>query len=172
MLRLIGAVFIFAGALGIGNSISKGCKRHCHELLALKELLLLIGNEMRMVRLPLPQLCSHLAKQCEEPYAGLLQEVSEELLLYMEASPKRVWTRILEKRRQEFVLSDEEYRIFVEAGALFERLGRGVQEEEIHIFSEQVQFCYRKAEEELRTKQRVSRYLSAAGGIFLILLLI
>lgn len=172
MLKGVGAVLVLVGALGIGNSISKSCKHHCRELLALKELLLLIGNEIRMVRLPLPQLCSHLAHQCEEPYAGLLEEMAGELLLYLEASPKRVWVKILQNRRKEFVLTDEEYQILIEAGSLFERLGRDVQEEEIHIFSEQVQFRYKKAEEELRTKQRVSRYLSAAGGIFLILLLI
>ena len=172
MLKVLGAVLVFAGALGIGSSIGKSCRLHCKELLALKELLILIGNEMRIRKLPLPQMCKRLANQCEEPYAGCLKEVSEQLLLYLEASPKRVWKGVLEKRRKDFLLSDEEYQIFLDAGALFERLGRGLQEEEIQIFTEQVQFRYTKAQEELQTRQRVSRYLSAAGGIFLILLLI
>ena len=172
MLKLVGAALIFAGALGIGNSISRRFKQHYHQLVASKELLLLIGNEMRYLKMPLPQALKRIAGQCGMPFENVLMQVNAELLEYLEASPGKVWRRVLQQNRNAFLLSDEEFQILMEAGQILEQSNSYMQEEEVRLFTEQVQFKLVHAEEELKTKQRISRYLCGAGGLFLILILI
>lgn len=172
MLKWVGAFFIFAGALGIGNSLSGSFRKHYHQLIALKEVLLLLGNEMRYLKMPLPQALIRIANQCEEPFGETLLLIAGELQKYLEASPSRVWKRVLEERRDIFLFTDDEYRIFMDAGVILEQSNGHMQEEEVRLFEQQVQFKLVHAQEELKTKQRISRYLCGAGGIFFILLLI
>ena len=84
MLKIVGAFLVFAGALGIGNSISKRLKQHYHQLIALKELLLLMGNEMRYLKTPLPQALKRIAGQCEAPFGEVLIQTADELLKGLE----------------------------------------------------------------------------------------
>lgn len=172
MLKLMGALLVFTGALGIGNSISRRLKQHYHQLIALKEVLFLMGNEMRYLKVPLPQALKRMAGQCEAPFGTVLTEVAEELLQYLEASPGKVWKRVLGKHRSDYLLSQEEFQIFLEAGTILEQSNSYMQEEEVRLFTEQVQFKLVHAQEELQTKQRISRYLCGAGGLFVILILI
>jgi stage III sporulation protein AB len=172
MLKIVGAFLVFAGALGIGNSISKRLKQHYHQLIALKELLLLMGNEMRYLKTPLPQALKRIAGQCEAPFGEVLIQTADELLKYLEASPGKVWKKVLQSNRSDYLLSEEEYQIFIEAGNILEQSNTYMQKEEVALFTEQVQFKLVHAQEELRTKQRISRYLCGAGGLFLILLLL
>lgn len=172
MLKLLGALLVFTGALGIGNSISRRLKQHYHQLIALKEVLLLMGNEMRYLKMPLPQALKRMAGQCEAPFDRVLVQVAEELLQYLEASPGKVWKRVLGQNRSAYLLSEEEFQIFLEAGSILEQSNSYMQEEEVRLFTEQVQYKLVHAQEELKTKQRISRYLCGAGGLFLILILI
>lgn len=172
MLKIVGAIFVIAGALGIGNSISRRFKQHYHQLIASKELLLLLGNEMRYLKMPLPQALKRIAGQCEAPFDNVLIQVADELLQYLEASPGKVWKRVLQQNRTSYLLSGEEFQILLEAGNILEQSNGYMQEEEVRLFTEQIQFKLVHAEEELKTKQRISRYLCGAGGLFLILILI
>ncbi len=172
MLKWAGAICILIGAIGVGNSYSRQFGQHYRQLLALKELLLLLGNEMRYLKMPLPQALKRISGQCEEPFGALLQEVSEKLQSYMEASPSKVWKQIVAGNREKYLLSEDEYRIFQEAGVILEQSNSYMQEEEIRLYQEQLQFKLVHAQEELKTKQKLGRYLCGAGGIFLILLFV
>lgn len=172
MLKLMGALLVFTGALGIGSSISGRLKQHYRQLIELKEVLLLMGNEMRYLKMPLPQALRRMAGQCEAPFDHVLEGWQNELLQYLEARPGKVWKRVLESNRSAFLLTEEEFQIFLEAGNILEQSDNYMQEEEVRLFTEQVQFKLVHAQEELKTKQRISRYLCGAGGLFVILLLI
>lgn len=171
MVKIVGAVLIFVGALGIGNSINARMRKHYREILHLKELLLLLGNEMRYLKIPLPMVMQRLAAQAKEPFSESFLQMAEEMNAYSRSSTREIWQGVLTANRKKYLLTDEEFQIFLEAGVILEQGNNYAQGDEVALFTEQIQFKMVHAQEELKAKQKVCSYLSAAGGVFLILIL-
>lgn len=172
MLKMIGILLVLTGAAGIGASMNRGFRQHYRQLMRLKELLLLIGNELRCLRMPLPQAIRRIAGRVEEPFRDTLLQMSEQLSGYEEADPEKVWRSILQKNRGKYLFNEEEFQIFLDAGAVFGQENGYMQGEEVDLYVEQIGFRVVHTRSELETKQRLCRYLCGAGGLFLILILV
>ncbi len=172
MLKVMGAVLILIGAIGAAGSINRRMRQHYKQLIRLKELLILTGNELKYLKAPLPLALKKISLRLEEPFKSTYRRISEELSSYEEASPYKVWQGILRDKRAEYLLSEEEFQIFLDAGTVIEQGNGYMQGEEVKLFTEQVNFRIVHAREELETKQRLCRYLCGAGGLFLILILV
>ncbi len=172
MLKAVGAALILIGAAGVSGSINRRIKQHYKQLIRLKELLILTGNELQYLKAPLPLALKRISTRLEEPFGSTYRKISEALSSYEEASPCKVWQEILKDAREAYLLSEEEFQIFLDAGAVIEQGNGYMQGEEVKLYAEQVNFRIVHAREELETKQRLCRYLCGAGGLFLILILV
>lgn len=172
MLKIVGAILIFLGAIGIGSSMNRRIRQHYHELIELKELILLLGNEMRFLKIPLPQIMKRTATQTKLPFSDSLLLMAVEMENYKEADAAKIWRAVLQNRKMHYLLDEDEFQIFLEAGSILLHDNSYMQGEEIKLFSERISYKIQNAQEELLNRQRVCRYLSAAGGIFLILILL
>ncbi len=172
MVKLFGAVMVLVGAIGIGQNINTRIRRHYQQIVQLKELLLLLGNEMRYLKLPLPVVMERMAKQTKEPFSESFVQMADEMNHFRQASPMEIWQSILQKNRKKYLLSEEEFQVYLEAGVILEQGNSYAQGEEVTLFTEQVQYKMVHAQEELKNRQKVCSYLSAAAGVFLILILL
>jgi stage III sporulation protein AB len=172
MLKIAGAILIFLGAVGLGSCMNRRIRQHYHELIDLKELILLMGNEMRFLKIPLPQIMKRTAKQTRQPFSDSLLLMAVEMEDYKEADAAKIWREIIAKNKKKYLLEEDEFQIFLEAGNIMLHDNSYMQGEEIKLFTERISYKIQHAQEELLNKQRVCRYLSTAGGIFLILMLL
>lgn len=172
MLKIAGAIFIFLGAIGCGSSINRRIRGHYHQLLELKELILMLGNEMRYLKIPLPQVMRRTSTQVKAPFSEALCAMAEEMEHYHEADAGKIWRMVLGGKRKQYLFDEEEFQLFLEAGCLLSQVNSHMQGEEVRLFTERLTYKIGRAQEELVGRQKICRYLSAAGGIFLILLLL
>ncbi len=172
MLRVVGCLSILSGMLGISQVYAAGIRAHYRQLLDGKELLYRLGNEMCYLKLPLPQLLERLAQTIHAPYSGILTDLAAELEAYREADVKKLWCEILQHHKKEFLLSMTEYRTLQEAGSILTHENGQMQEGAVRLYSEQFDRLIEQAAKEMENRLKLCRYLSAAAGIFLILVLI
>ncbi len=172
MLKIAGSIFIFLGAIGLGSCINRRIKQHYHQLLELKELILFLGNEMRYLKIPLPQLLKRTSGQVGRPFSDSLLRMADEMAGYQEADAGKIWKKVLTQQRGNYLFDQEEFQIFLEAGVILARGSTYMQGEDIGLFTERISYKIHHAQEELLNRQKVCRYLSAAGGAFLILILL
>ena len=172
MLKIAGAILVFLGAIGLGSNMNRRIRQHYHQLLELKELILLLGNEMRFLKIPLPQIMKRTAAQTSQPFSDALLHMAAEMEGYQEADAGKIWREVIQKKKSSYLLEEDEFQIFLEAGSILLHDNSYMQGEEIKLFTERISYKIQHAQEELLNRQKVCRYLSAAGGIFLILMLL
>lgn len=172
MVRLLGAVLILAGAAGIGWDYCSRLRSHFRQLLLWKEYIRYMEYEMVQRRRPLPEIAALLKARQEPPFEDFFAELEEELQKYESSSPRVIWQELAEKYRREFHWSDEEARIFADCGSLVGQTGRDMVPEAARQLTEQIDFCIGKEQQALSGKLKVGAYLCAAGGVFLVLVLI
>lgn len=172
MLRLIGCLCILSGMLGIGQAYVYRIRAHYRQLLDGKELLYRLGNEMCYLKLPLPQLLKRLAQTMHAPYREVLTDMAKDLEAYREADVKKLWCEILQHHKKEFLLNMTEYRTLQEAGSILTHENGQMQEGAVRLYCEQISRLIEQAGKEMENRLKLCRYLSAAAGIFLILVLI
>ncbi|MDE7062463.1 MAG: stage III sporulation protein AB [Lachnospiraceae bacterium] len=172
MVRLLGAVLILAGAAGMGWDYCNRLRGHYQQLLLWKEYIWCIEYEMVQRRRPLPEIAALLKERQEPPFEAFFADMEAELQKYENSSPRIIWQELAEKYRKDFHWSGEEARIFADCGSLVGQTGRDMVPEAAKQLMEQIDFCIGKEQRELAGKLKVSAYLCAAGGVFLVLVLI
>ena len=89
MVRLIGAVLILFGTVGIGYDRMRQIKRHYEGLLDWRECMLKIQGDMQSLKKPLPDIIAELGHHAPEVFQSFFMQVHKELMQYENCSPKR-----------------------------------------------------------------------------------
>lgn len=172
MLKLGGVIFILIGAWGICNSMNEKIQIHYVQLVELKELLIQLGNEMRYIRAPIPEALEVLGESVNQPFRSTCMNIAEEMKTYRQANPDVIWHEVLLKDKKKYFLKEDEFSIYLAAGNILQQNNRYMQEEEEKLYVEQLSYKIKEEQKELKEKQKICRYLSAAGAMLLILVLI
>ena len=172
MLKLAGAGFIMIGSLGLGNYLCKGIKKNYQELLDFRETLAMLGNEIRILKVPVSEALQKVADQIQTVYSPVLKGIAERLQEYCEPNPCSVWKQEFMEKKQMFHLTKEELKVVISAGELLLHDEYEMQGEKVRLIQERISTQIAMLEEDMKKKQKVYRYLSCAGGIYLILLMI
>lgn len=171
MLKAAGAGLILLASLGYIFSREAEFSEHRRQLEELAMLLSLLQNEMCLLRLPLEHVLEHCSMHLHHPYRELCTLAGEELGLH-KGSAQEIWRCLLERKRREFLLDDEEFRLLVEAGETFGMGNVEFKEELFAVYEKRLEGLAHSYETSLERRRRVSRYGTLLAGIFLIILFI
>ena len=82
------------------------------------------------------------------------------------------WNRLVEQESNKFLFNEEERGLLQRAGENFGYLDGQMQLKNLELYMEQAEVLIRKAQKELKDKQKVSSVLSLMCGLFLVILLL
>lgn len=172
MVRLIGVVLILFGAVGIGYDRIREIKRHYEGLLDWRECMLKIQGDMQSLKKPLPDIIAELGRYAPEAFRPFYKNVYKELMQYENSSPKSCWKEAWKSWENRKIFMKEEGQLFLECGRLLEQGSGGLFEKEAEILIGRINLLIQREQEEMRERIKVSMYLCATAGIFLVLILV
>ena len=154
MVRLLGAVLVAGGAAWAGLSAAEGLKRRVRALDALVDGLSLLEQELELDSPPLPELF----QGCRESLDRLSREPFSQS-----------WRRLTETLPG---LDEEARRALSPLGDTLGRCDWNEQRRRVDAICRRVDELRVRAEERQRRQGKVYRALGAAGGAFLVILLL
>ena len=161
MVRLLGAVLVAGGAAWAGLSAAEGLKRRVRALDALVDGLSLLEQELELDSPPLPELMERLISRSAGPARALFQGCRETF--------SQSWRRLTETLPG---LDGEALRALEPLGDTLGRCDWQEQQRRVAAVRGRIETLRDRAEEEQRRQGKVCRALGAAGGAFLVILLL
>ena len=170
MLKLAGSLIIVIASALYGWKIRKELQEHV-ELVGMKEMFLMLQGEISYTRTPLKEAFLQIAAQDKEPFSSFLKKAAQELE-QNEDAVGIFWRRLIEQESDKFLFNSEEQSLLQRAGENFGYLDGQMQLKNLELYIEQTEVLIKKAQAELKQKQKLSGALSLMCGLFLIILLI
>jgi len=171
MLKLAGSILVITVSVLYGWQVRRELQEHVEQLVAMKEMFLMLWGEISYTRTPLKEAFLQIASQGKEPFSSFLLKAAEELE-ENESSMGCFWNRLVEKESNKFLFNEEERGLLQRAGENFGYLDGQMQLKNLELYMEQAEVLIRKAQKELKDKQKVSSVLSLMCGLFLVILLL
>lgn len=171
MLKLTGSILIITVSVLYSLRVRRELKEHVEQLVGMKEMFQMLWGEISYTRTPLREAFLQIAAQDKEPFSSFLKKAAEELK-ENEESMGNFWNRLVEQEADKFLLNEEERGLLQRAGENFGYLDGRMQLKNLELYMEQTEVLIKKAQGELKDRQRVSGVLSLMCGLFLIILLI
>lgn len=171
MLKLAGSTLVLAVSVLYSLKIRQELREHVEQLVAMKEMFLMLWGEISYTRTPLKEAFLQIASQNKEPFSGFLLQAAEELETNQD-SMGSFWGRLVEKESGRFLLDREELGLLQRAGENFGYLDGQMQLKNLELYMEQTEARIQKAQAELKDRQKLFGVLSVMCGLFLVILLI
>lgn len=171
MLKLLGSILILSASMLYGWKVNEEQKEHVEQLIAMKEMFLMLQGEISYARTPLREAFLQIAAQGKEPFSGFLKRAAEGMG-EQEGSMGEFWGRLVEEEAGEFYFTREEQGLLKRAGENFGYLDVQMQLKNLELYMEQAEVFIQNAQKELKDRQKVARTLSLMCGLFLVILLI
>ncbi|MEY8234210.1 stage III sporulation protein AB [Lachnospiraceae bacterium 66-29] len=171
MLKLAGSILVITVSVLYGWQVRRELQEHVEQLVAMKEMFLMLWGEISYTRTPLKEAFLQIASQGKEPFSSFLLKAAEELE-ENESSMGCFWNRLVEQESNKFLFNEEERGLLQRAGENFGYLDGQMQLKNLELYMEQAEVLIRKAQKELKDKQKVSSVLSLMCGLFLVILLL
>ena len=171
MLKLAGSILVITVSVLYGWQVRRELQEHVEQLVAMKEMFLMLWGEISYTRTPLKEAFLQIAAQGKEPFSSFLLKAAEELE-ENESSMGCFWNRLVEQESNKFLFNEEERGLLQRAGENFGYLDGQMQLKNLELYMEQAEVLIRKAQKELKDKQKVSSVLSLMCGLFLVILLL
>ena len=169
MVRLLGAVLVAGGAAWAGLSAAEGLKRRVRALDALVDGLSMLEQELELDSPPLPELMERLISRSAGPARALFQGCRESLDRLSREPFSQSWRRLTETLPG---LDGEALRALEPLGDTLGRCDWQEQQRRVAAVRGRIETLRDRAEEEQRRQGKVCRALGAAGGAFLVILLL
>ena len=171
MLKLAGSILVNTVSVLYCWQVRRELQEHVEQLVAMKEMFLMLWGEISYTRTPLKEAFLQIASQGKEPFSSFLLKAAEELE-ENESSMGCFWNRLVEQESNKFLFNEEERGLLQRAGENFGYLDGQMQLKNLELYMEQAEVLIRKAQKELKDKQKVSSVLSLMCGLFLVILLL
>lgn len=172
MLKTLGTLLILAASVGGSFSWMHRFKEQERQLLAVRELLVILEKQLEYVRLPLAEMVEEMAKKAGEPFESPMMKFIEGLLEHSTEDVEGLWRMVLLQHRREFYLSREEFEILLDIGRLLEPVDSRSQVASIELYQSRVDDRIQKMWAERGNKQKVYQSLCFLGGLVLIIVLL
>ncbi len=171
MLKIAGGILVLAAAIFYGWKLSCEQQEHMEELVAMKEMFIMLAGEISYTKTPLKEAFLRIAQQNKEPFAGFLNQAAEGME-QNEKSMGEFWKNLVEQEKDRFFFSKEEESLLKRAGENFGYLDGQMQLKNLELYIGQAEVLIERSQKELKEKQKLSRTLSLMCGLFVIILLI
>ena len=127
---------------------------------------------MQSLKKPLPDIIAELGHHAPEVFQSFFMQVHKELMQYENCSPKAAGRRHGSHGRTGKYLQKRKDSCFLECGRLLEQGSGGMFEKEAELLIERINILIQREQTEMRERIKVSMYLCATAGIFLVLILV
>lgn len=171
MLKIVGGILVLTAAAFYGWKLSCDQQEHMEQLVAMKEMFLMLTGEISYTKTPLKEAFSRMAQQNKEPFTGFLKQAAEGLE-ENEDSIGEFWKKLIDREAGRFLFSKEEESLLKRVGENFGYLDGQMQLKNLELYIGQAEVLIERSQKELKEKQKLSRTLSLMCGLFVIILLI
>lgn len=176
LLKLTGGALVIIAASALGFQHSMGYKMQVEELWYLYRIVQMCEKEIRYTRAPLTEVYLVMKERLKSPYQNWMGQMASRMEERTGSSAEEVWKEtvqeVLTQYFRERNLSKEEQERFLELGAVFEIRDVEMQHHGCELYMERLRTAIRQQEEALASKQKLSRTIGVAGGVFLAVLLL
>lgn len=172
MLRIIGIMLLTGGSAGLGWSVRNSLKERLHTLYRIRQILLMLQNEITYSRASLPEACRRVGTRLEEPFGSAFAQIYEDMLANSGCSFYTIWKRNMETCLKSSKLSGEDKRILVEFGECAGYVDGQMQGKAVEHYMHSLDLSVKKLEEDMANKSRVIMSLSVMGGLLLSIMLL
>ncbi len=169
MIRVLGAAMIGGCGVWFGEHQARKLRQRVQVLEGLKTSLEQVGRELELRCTPLPQLFQALSIHACWPAGQLFSDCAAALEQDDPAGLSQIWTRLVEELPY---LEREERRSLSGLGQVLGRYPGAEQEAAIAGVCNELEQYAQEARKEFRRLGKVYRAVGAAGGGFLIILLL
>lgn len=170
MLKLLGAALLLSGCAGFGWSGVRNLELRVKTLRSMSAALELIGCELDFRAPPVRELFERLAVETEQPAASFFRACAEEMSVGEGRPLSELWRKCVKERLTS--LKQAEAACLISVGAVLGRYDAQSQRRALNRAREQLDGYLSGAMQERRQKGRVYGALSAAAGVFLVVLLL
>ena len=168
VIRFLGGCMIFSGCLGLGLWYKQFGAR-IKVLRSLEHILELLASEVRYGRAALPECCSHLAADLQEPFREAFGEVGRRMEENMGASFGEVFREELGKALADLPLQETDREDFLRFAGQTGFSDSQMQLRAIEQSAQLLGATRERLEREHGEKSRMAVALGAMGGLLLIL---
>lgn len=172
MLRLIGAVCILGGSLGLGWSFVGRMKERLAALYMIRQIFRMLQNEITYSKASYPEACRRIAGKVNEPYKTAFLEIYGQMSANRGGSFRAIWTESMEKCLKALPVSEEERRECLAFGDCAGYMDNRMQAEAIGQYMHSLERSVKKLEDDMTNKSKVIMSLSVMGGLLTAIILI
>ena len=172
MQKLAGCLLVLLATTGAGWLYGKELRNYLEELIHFRKIIEQIKGEMQYASIPLPEIFHRIAKREKEPYGNWLMELA---LRCQSAEDKRfadLWKETTEKDLPELKQRGRMDPLINEPGELLEIGDRDSVIRLLEYYLRRMDQEIDKRMAESDQKKRLGSWLGAAGGLFLVILLL
>lgn len=171
MIRLLGAVMIFGGCLGMGLWYKESFVERIRVLRELQRIQEMLVSEIHYGKATLPECCRRIAEHFEEPYADCLMEIYNRMRENTGIIFGAVFREEMQKSLEGLPLKAEDKKGFL---SMFSDKGyedEGMQIRSIEHSKELLYHTVEKLERENGEKCKMAVSLGAMSGLLLLVIL-
>ena len=136
MLKLAGSILVITVSVLYGWQVRRELQEHVEQLVAMKEMFLMLWGEISYTMTPLKEAFLQIASQGKEPFSSFLLKAAEELE-ENESSMGCFWNRLVEQESNKFLFNEEERGLLQRAGENFGYLDGQMQLKNLEMYMEQ-----------------------------------
>lgn len=170
--KVIGAVCILAASGAFGLQLDRRIKWKCMLLQEMYELLVFFEKEMTFHRTPIQESFRCAAGKCTTELGGTLRAAANQIDRRDGRSFQKIWIEAVRTCIPATLLDGEECDAFMEAADALCNADTVMQQTLLRRHSDRFAALWRKEQAVYQEKSALYRKLSAAGGVFLVILLL
>ncbi len=171
-LKIAGSILIVGCSAAIGFSFSRDLSGRISRLQEWKRLLLNLKGELGFRHASLTEAFQNVSERVHEPYAGLLQRVSERLKERDGHSYGEIWKEELENLQTAEHFCETDYRLVEELSEGLGVLDLTMQQDTLQMLLQRTEEAIEEASAEKRQKGRMYEMLGIMLGMFVVILII
>ena len=171
MLRLLGALFVLAGAGGLGHLMACGLEEHAAVLRRFVAALQHLESDIVFASLPLPLALRRAAQTMSGGVGAFLEEVSTTLVQSDGKPLAATWKAVLGRHAPELLLETAEIEVLEGLGAALGGSDREDQAKHLALARTTLQGYSAEAQTRAEKGKRIWRYLGFSAGALAVILL-
>lgn len=170
--KIIGALCILAASFLLGMELDRNFRRRPAFLREMYELLTFLEKEMTFHRAPVPEALRGAARQYTTELSQVLLETAKRAGSREGGTFAEIWRESAGTGIPAGLLSEEELLVFLETSEALCSTDTVMQRTLLQKYAARFETLYREEAETCREKCLLVRRLSAAAGVFLVILLL
>ena len=172
MLKAIGLFLILIGGAGSGYAFSTQLSSRYAQLKELQRMTALLIGEISYGNTPLPEGLAQVGKRLNEPFAGFLKELSEELKKKPQETLEELFAKHVKTDLKHSCLKPGDLEALLRMSSSLGYLDRDMQLRNLRLYETEVQQEITDTYASMPGKKKMYQTLGIMGGLFLVILLI